>query len=413
MTLELKPIGHSCNLACTYCYQVQSRESGNSKVSKTYDLEKMMEVADNEYDGYERCYTIFGGEALLIPFKDLETLCRESYYKYGTSSMQTNGSLITDKHIEMFKKYNVTVGVSIDGANELNGLRIPASNKQDVNELTQATMNNIMKMREHGISVGIIICTHKLNATKEKLPRLINFIEWLESLGIQGGNIHMTEIDSPIQQQYSLTPEENDYAFLKLAEYFYTRPQGVAGWLPFSEMKALQEGNDSFANCVWSSCDPLNTQAVFGIEANGQKSNCGMASKDGIEWTKAEHLGSGRLETAYMRDIVLYNTPQEANGCEGCRFFLLCNGNCNGSAIDGDWRNKTMFCGTIKKLFSYYEDIVEKEGKVPFSKRADRKLLEGRFIENAMTGRRLSMSQLELMKTTTVRVGRPESIKGV
>jgi len=68
-------------------------------------------------------FTLFGGEPLLLPLADLEELFRWGMEEYGHSGIQTNGILISDEHMRLFKTYNVDVGVSIDGPGELNDLR--------------------------------------------------------------------------------------------------------------------------------------------------------------------------------------------------------------------------------------------------------------------------------------------------
>lgn len=387
MTLELKPLGNSCNLGCIYCYQEPMRNAGNVRTTNKYDLDEMMKKADESGQTHNG-YAIFGGEALLLPIKDLEYLFKNSYEKYGRGSIQTNGSLITDKHVELFKKYNIDVGMSVDGPNELNDLRVPVSKKQKVEDLTKASMTAIQKLVMNGVSLGIIITVHKLNGTGDNLDRLLNFLEWLRDIGVVGGNIHMLEVDSPEAASYSLTPEENINAFIKLAEFFDREENKHLVFEPFRELERMMEGDNTLASCIWNSCDNMNTQAVYGIEGNGQLSNCGMVNKEGIEWSKDS-------SNEYLRDIVLYQTSHEQNGCKGCPFFLMCNGYCNGSTIDGDWRNKTIFCSTLKKMFAYYEKKVEDKGMVPFSKHPYRFIMEENYISSIINeGTRKFIPQL-------------------
>jgi hypothetical protein len=44
MTLELRPMGVACNLACRYCYQNPQREAGNQR--RPYSLEKIKAEAE-------------------------------------------------------------------------------------------------------------------------------------------------------------------------------------------------------------------------------------------------------------------------------------------------------------------------------------------------------------------------------
>src|SRR5205814_3871036 len=112
----------------------------------------------------------------------------------------------------------------------------------------------------------------------------------------------------------------------------------------FQDMRSLLLARDSNSTCIWNACDPYTTRAVQGVEGNGQTSNCGRTNKDGIDFTKAGTEG-------YERYIALYHTPQEYNGCQGCRFFLMCKGQCPGTAVEGDWRNRTEHCEVWKGLY--------------------------------------------------------------
>ncbi len=56
----------------------------------------------------------------------------------------------------------------------------------------------------------------------------------------------------------------------------------------------------------------------------------------------------------YDRYVKLYQTPQAHGGCAGCRFFLMCKGHCPGTAIEGDWRNRT---GALQRLVQPVERL--------------------------------------------------------
>jgi radical SAM protein with 4Fe4S-binding SPASM domain len=118
--------------------------------------------------------------------------------------------------------------------------------------------------------------------------------------------------------------------------------------LPFADIKALLTMPQPNTTCVWNHCDPLTTEAVHGINPNGELSNCGRTNKDGVNWVKGDRPG-------YERYHALYHTPQEFGGCQGCRYFMFCKGHCPGTAIDGDWRNRTVNCRLWYGLFERIE----------------------------------------------------------
>src|SRR5690349_4734758 len=100
MTIELNPVGVTCNLSCPYCYEHPIRDAGNA-MGRTYDMEAMKRGLEAEGGDF----TVFGGEPLLMRFEDLEEIFRWGFEKYGKNCIQTNGALITDAHIALFKKY--------------------------------------------------------------------------------------------------------------------------------------------------------------------------------------------------------------------------------------------------------------------------------------------------------------------
>ncbi|MNV09384.1 Anaerobic sulfatase-maturating enzyme [compost metagenome] len=387
MTTEIKLLGNSCNLGCSYCYENPMRFAGNTRVSKGYDIDLVLSLADQNLQNKSGGYSVFGGEGTLVPIRDLERIFKEGFEKYGSSSIQTNGTLITDQHIELFKRYNVSVGVSTDGPNELNGLRTPLGG-MTLEEATSRTNESIRRMIAAGVSVSVILTLHKENASPDRLPRLISFIKWLMQIGVRYGIVHLLEIDDLEAKKHELSEEENINAMISLSELFEENPESK--FAPFCEIDEMMSHGNFKAGCVWKPCDPSNTPSVFGIEGNGQISNCGMVNKEGIEWTKSKD------PSPFVRPQILYHTDQDKNGCKDCPFFIACNGYCTGSSIDGDFRNRTVHCGTIKKMMEFYENKAINSGFVPFSKRDDRKQLEEEYLNLAYEGSDLyDLSQLK------------------
>lgn len=389
MTTEIKLLGNSCNLGCSYCYENPMRTAGNTRVSKGYDLQLALSVADEHLKKHpdQSGYAVFGGEGLLVPINDLEEIFKQSLEKYGRSGIQTNGTLITDHHIALFKKYNVSVGISTDGPNELNSLRVPLGG-MSLEEATCATNDNIRKLVAAEIPVSVIITLHKENASKERLPRLLHFVEWLMDIGVKNGIIHLLEIDDVEAKKHELTDEENSDAMIALAHLF--EKHSCAHFSPFHDIKNMMSAGKFSVGCVWKPCDPMNTPSVFGVEGNGQVSNCGMVNKEGIEWTKSKDY------SPYVRPQILYYTDQDKKGCKDCPYFIACNGYCTGSAIDGDFRNRTVHCQTIKKMMTFYEDKAVRQGSIPFSKRKDRQKLESAYLNLIAHGQDFNtLSQLE------------------
>jgi uncharacterized protein len=140
-----------------------------------------------------------------------------------------------------------------------------------------------------------------------------------------------------------------------------------------TDMRKLLLCDDENVTCIWNPCDPYTTSAVRGVDGQGNKSNCGRTNKDGIMRLKAEVAG-------YERQVALHYTPQADGGCQDCRFFLMCKGQCPGTAIDGDWRNRTADCAIWMALFETLETELLAQGQQPLSLAPDRLALEATMV---------------------------------
>lgn len=377
MGVELRPLGVKCNIQCQYCYQEPQREAGNE--TRAYDIEKMKTALL----AYGEAFTLFGGEPLMLPKADLETLWAWGLEQFGYNSVQTNGTLINDNHVHMFKEYRVHVGISIDGPGELNDVRWAGTASR-----TRASTNKVHRAIERlcreNIPPSIIATLHRCNASTEKLPLMHDWVRYLESLGVTSMRLHILEVDSEkVNEKYALTTEENLQAFLSFAQL--EQELKTLKFDVFEDMRNLLRAQDNSVTCIWNACDPYTTSAVQGIEGNGQRSNCGRTNKDGIDFVKSSHAG-------FERYLALYHTPQAWGGCGECRFFLMCKGQCPGTAIDGDWRNRTEHCAVWMGLLEHFEKRMIEVGETPLSVDSDRGKIEQVMLKTWADGRTLSLA---------------------
>ena len=352
MSFEIRPLGVQCNLRCQYCYQNPERDADRG--NNPYDLAALLTRIHQS----EEPFTLFGGEPLLVPVADLEQLWAAGLEKWGENHIQTNGTLIRDRHLELFQQYQVSVGISIDGPGLLNDARW-AGTLEKTRQLTSQAEAAIDQLCHHGISTSLIITLHRNNATHDKLPVLGAWLRYLDGLGVISTRLHLLEIDdSAVGAKYALTPAENLAALLYLESV--ERDLNHMQLDIFGEMNALLLGQDDQVSCVWRACDPYTTEAVQGMEGDGRTSNCGRTNKDGVGFEKAATPG-------YERYLALYYTPQAFGGCQDCRFFLMCKGQCPGTGLESDWRNRTADCATWKKLFIHLERRLQTQGDWPLS----------------------------------------------
>ena len=379
MGVEVRALGATCNLQCQYCYQAPERDAAARPV--TYDLDRIKQSLAAE----SRPFNLFGGEPLLLPIEDLESLWSWGFQKFGRNSVQTNGTLISERHLELFKKYKVTVGISIDGPGEMNDARWHGS-LEKTRAATAQTESAIEALCVAGVPTGLIVTLTRVNASEAKLSRLLQWFRDLDVLGIRSVRLHLLESEhGDIREAYGLDADDNIRVLLACrsleAELTSVR------FDLFRDMRNMLLGRDADATCIFRGCDPHTTAAVRGVEGDGKRTNCGRVAKQGVNYEKTKAEG-------FERYLALYHTPQSAGGCKDCRFFVFCKGNCPGTAIDGDWRNRSEHCRTWRAIYEVTERDLIRERSKPLSVSPHRPTLETAMLTMWTMGRNPSIQTL-------------------
>lgn len=380
MGVELRPLGVTCNITCQYCYQNPQRDAGNLR--RRYDMAAMLQALEEE----DQPFTLFGGEPLLMPADDLEHLWAFGLKRFGRNRIQTNGTLVDERHIRLFRDYRVDVGISVDGPGALNDARWVGSLER-TRTMTSRTHDAIHQLCAAGLPPHLIVTLHRGNALPEAWEQMDAWLIELESLGVTRVRLHVLEIDHPeVGTHWSMSDAENSEAFLHFHQLEKTALTTLR-FDVFDEIRNLLLGDDSAASCVWQACDPYTTHAVHGVEGFGERSNCGRTNKLGIDFVKADTTG-------FERVLTLWATPQRDGGCADCRFFAMCKGQCPGSALDGDWRNRSGQCALWMTLFKRIEAELVAEGLVPLSLDPRRSALEHTLLETWSTGNAVTIKSI-------------------
>lgn len=350
MALHVKIM--DCNGACRSCYERRIRKTQGSQ---GYDLEAMLATLKREAEHTRpedrKKYSapcVHGGEPLMFKPGDLRTILKTMFDLYGRTGIQTNGVLLTDEHLAMFKEFKTGVGVSIDGDTAaLNRGRWNDGNftPSRVQELTDLTLKNMARAKAAGLDVSAIVVLRRYNAAPDRLDELVRFLLRLEKTGIRSLRTNEVIVFEDRFRDEELTEEELGQAFVRLANRCFE--DAGRQWYPYRDIaKMWTEGGD--ATCVFNACDIWRTGAETAITSDGSIGVClkGGAALDGIQALAADTGGTERIRA-------LPAIPQDQGGCQGCEFWGLCGGGCPGSGIDNDWRNRTRFCGAYKTLFQH------------------------------------------------------------
>ena len=311
-----------------------------------FDLDAMklslIEVWSGPYGGSDIC--LHGGEFTLHRSDKIEEMMEFIYGFKGVVDIVTNGSLIDDELIEMFKKYNVHVGISCDGPPDLNLLRGPdPSDKKVTKKYNEELVETIIRLRDENIPVSIMCILHTKSAgTQKKIDKLKKWMKWLSDLRITGGRFNLM-YGNP---KYELTVRQATHTWIEL--YEENKRLGL-GWNPFKEMRGNLSGG-KVSPCQFTQCNIFNSKTLS-ILPDGGIGNCDRTFSEGIYLRSRDNTKSGRYEALSQ------------NQCRNCKYWSVCGGACPMEGIDGDWRNPSRFCDVIYELYSRIERDIRKDGE--------------------------------------------------
>jgi len=314
-----------CNMNCTYCYESGYRKAHDPEMS--YDLDAIFRAIDG-LPHARRGIGLHGGEPLCLPKPDAERILAKSLEVTGKSLVQTNGTLIDDEWIEIFKRNKTHVGISCDGPGELNRFRMSLSMTK---QLTEA----IIKLKKAGIGVSVISVLSIANVgTPERLAAFKSWLLELRDLQI-GGRLNPCSMGNNLQFELAIDDLAEVYRNLT----WFCMEHGLT-WSPISDLAVKVNGGH--AVCSFEGCDVYHTDSAVVILGDGTITNCMRTNDSSILL---------RHPSKYpTRSEVLQSMPQKYGGCKECPYWNYCNGGCPSTAIDGDWRNRTYLCQVWKAV---------------------------------------------------------------
>jgi len=347
MTISVKATV-ACNLNCKYCYEKEFRKTGKLQ---SWDIKKIKKAMKKEYERTGKTISLHGGEPLVLPKKDLEELFAYAKKLGGSTGLQTNGLAIDDDHIEMFKKYDVHVGISFDGPGELNRLR--STKKQ-----TDIIEKNFYKLVANDINPGNIIVLSKANGLPKQRAALKDWIKELRSLGVNGGRLNLVKVDDPeLRPEIELTEEEAIDLYTDLADFILVEEDNLRGWQPFRDVIDNMLGL-GMGTCIFTKCDNYRGVAERVINGDGTLSYCfKTGTKDFV------YLREPDKKPTTERYDMLGQVPQEHGGCKDCKYWRICYGGCPSEGMEdgeADWRYSGRYCNVWKALYERAEKAIKR-----------------------------------------------------
>lgn len=350
LNLLIKPASSSCNLRCRYCFYydvADNREVKNYGIMNDDTLENMVKKVFEDVE-YSANFAFQGGEPTMAGIEFFEKF-HKFVEKYNTKkiivnfSLQTNGTLLNKKWLELFKKHNYLIGLSLDGNKEMHDtFRIDAKGEGTFSRVLKAAK----MMKKADVEFNILCVVNKLIAQNGKLVynffknngfRYYQFIPCLDSLSCSE------------EKDYTLTAE--DYGKF-LDETFNLWYEDM-----MSGKRISVRHFDNYTKIILGeepeACDMVghcNMNAV--LESDGSMYPCDFYVLDefkvgNINESSFEELFKSEAEMRFLRTSLAVDEK-----CKVCRYFKICRGGCRRHkelTAEGNYENR--FCKSYKYFF--------------------------------------------------------------
>jgi len=335
-----------CKNRCKYCFErIDVRDPEDPVPLDVLAIEKTLRRMLNTPRWKGSSIGMHGGECTHLDRSSFEYLLRLQFELVGHSSIQTGGNYLQSWMVRLFKKYKTRVGISCDGPPELNVLRGP---NPDNEEITKQYNNIVTKwlrrLPREGISTSVIAVLHTENVGND--DKLEMFKQWLLDLkvwGVRAGRLNPMYA-APWTKGYELSPKRLGDVYCDLFDFIIE--YGLR-WNPLREMVDNLLGL-GLSPCTFGGCEyyPATTVAIWPDGTIGQ---CDRTFQEGLVPLVRPEDENG-VQNRKIRSEALLQTD-----CKDCDYWKICRGGCPAEAIDDDWRRKSRFCDGYKIIYDHID----------------------------------------------------------
>lgn len=350
----LKPVGALCNNICTYCVYPANR---NRQVVKSQKMEFLLAkkiindiCEDEQKRGCNTSELIWhGGEPLLAGIDFYEKLFNHQKrlpisFK---NSFQTNGELITQEWCDLFKKYECSVGLSMDGPPEIHDQQRKGRN----NSATSSKVLNAMNLcKQNGIEFGVLCVITNISSKYPEtisnffLSKEINKFDFLacyyddeKDTRVSPGNVRPYEFAEFMKRVFDWYLEKDDTSIdIRIITDVMARLFGRGASLCSMQGTACGKFLTIFPDGRVYFCDDY-TWGKFG--ELGNILDCSISQIiDGDRFKQMRRFAKNRLKK-----------------CRRCEVVAVCNGGC-----PRHWNvDESYFCSYYKEFYYYcYEKLL-------------------------------------------------------
>lgn len=349
MNLILKTTSN-CNLRCRYCSIGDKKNGKNmSRHILLLSIKKVKELMQG-IDDKNLTIILHGGEPTLLnpelydeAFEYAKTIMPDINLRFN---IQTNGTLIDDEYIKLFKKWDSSVGISIDGTKvNHDSFRVNIKGEPTFDIIDK----NIDRLKENSIKYASLMVQNDF--IKDGFKEIVDYLVQ-KDMDIRVNPV-MSFGEAKKDSDYLI--QEGNYADFVIGMFDYIMEKKIDLRLsPVSDMVNAVLNDKTMGECTFSSSC---CKSFICITENGDIYPCGRLAD--INYLKLGNINEISLLEAYnnegVEDIRKRRSENLPQDCKDCEYVKLCKGGCPAEviAVSGDYKNKSYFCKEYKKIFRY------------------------------------------------------------
>ncbi|MBI4971595.1 MAG: peptide-modifying radical SAM enzyme CbpB [Candidatus Omnitrophica bacterium] len=337
-----------CNAHCPYCYvPAKIRSKGRSMTEA--ELESVLKkIAEHFQSQKKKPVIIFhASEPLLV--KDILFKAIEKYEDRFYFGIQTNALLLEKSDVDFIKKHGVSIGISLDAADEGINNRLRVGGKQGGNY--QNAVQAIEWFRGYE---GLNVITTMTKFNIRKLPELVRFLHKKEVRCVLINPVRLTQENSR-----RLKPDENE-----MAKYFLKAVDTALKCTIKSGRKIIV---GSFSNTVIAIIAPTARRLMcdispcgggrcfFTITASGEMIPCGeFIGLDGFSGGNIFRDSIPKAMQSSAFKAVRGRWVEKISDCNVCLYRNICGAPCPAELHAlGNMNQRAIFCEFYKKVIQY------------------------------------------------------------
>jgi uncharacterized protein len=360
-------IASRCNLNCSYCYLYSHEDSSwkeRPKLISDRIFNRTLEAIQTyceQHSPHKIAIVLHGGEPTLVGPARLSALCDRARSVLGPSlasiTMQTNGTLLTDKMVDAIVRSGISVGISLDGPPHIHdAVRVTHAERGS----HAAAVSGLARLRQANLD-PVVLC--------------------VVNPSVSGTDVYQHFRDIALRQVTFLLPDVSHDN--KRAWYSSASETPVADYLipvfdswlqednpdvivrPFTDliraMMGGETGGDLFGN-------PLQTYVIIETDGSIETLDTLRVCAHGMTRTKLNVLHHSFDEIEELNPLLyrMMNVGfKPSNVCELCHERKLCGGGYlpHRYSRDREFDNPSVWCDDIKKLFCHIRSAIEVDAR--------------------------------------------------